>query len=130
MSLDVPAAVLERAERGVVTDEEFVACVRHSLPYAWQVVSTVVAQLANGGGEFAEQAVQPTGEAERGQRWRALERDASSGGLERHFRVRLAFQNCHRVAAFTPTAQPSAAYRQFVSPVGQLRNQSPELRNC
>jgi hypothetical protein len=51
MSLDVPAVLLERAERGSVTDEEFVACVRESLPYAWQVVSGLSADLAAGGGD-------------------------------------------------------------------------------
>ncbi|MGH8880874.1 MAG: SCO5389 family protein, partial [Stackebrandtia sp.] len=34
MSLDVSAALLERAESGPVSDEEFVECVRTSLPYA------------------------------------------------------------------------------------------------
>ncbi|RZU73496.1 hypothetical protein EV384_1901 [Micromonospora kangleipakensis] len=130
MSLDVSAALLERAERGSVTDEEFVACVRESLPYAWQVVSGLSADLAAGGGDFADHAVPPPSEAERGQLLRALASDAIRGGLERHFGVRLAFQNCHRVAAFALTAVQSPAYREFVSPAGQLRNQSPELRNC
>ena len=35
MSLDVPTALLERAEAGEVDDGEFVDCVRQSLPYAW-----------------------------------------------------------------------------------------------
>ena len=130
MSLDVPIALLERAERGAVTDEEFVGCVRDSLPYAWQVVSSVSSDLATRGGEFAEHAVRPPTEAERGQLLRAMASDAIRGGLERHFGVRLAFQNCHRVVAFAPTAVQSAAYREFVSPAGQLRNQSPTLRNC
>ena len=130
MSLDVPVALLERAERGAVTEEEFVACVRDSLPYAWQVVSTVSTELAANAGEFAEHAVPPPSEAERGQLLRALAGDAIRGGLERHFGVRLAFQNCHRVAAFPLGAAGAAAYREFASPAGQLRNQSPELRNC
>ena len=50
--------------------------------------------------------------------------------LERHFGVVLAFQNCHRVAAFTPAAVDSPTYREFVSPRGQVLNQSPELRSC
>src|SRR2546421_9513851 len=92
MSLDVPVALLERAERGAVTEEEFVACVRDSLPYAWQVVSTVSTELAAKAGEFAEHAVPPPSEAERGQLLRALASDAIRGGLERHFGVRLAFR--------------------------------------
>ena len=42
----------------------------------------------------------------------------------------LAFQNCHKVAAFAPAAVDSAAYREFVSPRSQVLNQSPQLRDC
>ena len=128
MSLDVSASLLARAESGEVTDDEFVACVRSSLPYAWQVISGVVGDL--GSGDFADHATPPPSEAERGQLLRALASDAIRGGLERHFGVTLAFQNCHRVAAFRPSAVDSARYRAFVSPRGQLLNQSPELRDC
>ncbi len=129
MSLDVPEAVLARAEAGEVADDEFVAVVRASLPYAWQVISEVAGEQ-DGGVEFTEHAVPPPSEADRGQLLRALASDAIRGGLERHFGVRLAFQNCHRVAAFRPSAVDSAAYRAFVSARGQLLNQSPELRDC
>jgi hypothetical protein len=132
MSLDVPTALLDRAERGPVTDDDFVTVVRDSLPYAWEVVSGVAASLAGGPAstEFAEHAVPPPSEAERGQLLRALASDAIRGGLERHFGVRLAFQNCHRVAAFRPSAVDGLAYLEFTSPRGQLLNQSPELRDC
>ncbi|MFF3868509.1 SCO5389 family protein [Micromonospora sp. NPDC001898] len=128
MSLDVPTALLERAEAGQVDDAEFVDCVRRSLPYAWLVVSDVAARAT--GGRMADHAVPPPSETERGQLLRALASDAIRGGLERHFGVKLAFQNCHRVAAFPPALVDSDAYRQFVSPLAQVRNQSPELRNC
>ena len=128
MSLDVSDALLARATSGDVTDDEFVACVRDSLPYAWQVISGVAADL--GDSDFADHATPPPSEAERGQLLRALASDAIRGGLERHFGVTLAFQNCHRVAAFRPSAVDGERYRAFVSPRGQLLNQSPELRDC
>jgi hypothetical protein len=130
MSLNVPTALLERAEAGPVDDAEFVACVRESLPYAWMIISEVAADLQASGGEFADHSVPPPSEAERGQLLRALASDAIRGGLERHFGVALAFQNCHRVAAFTPAAVGGERYSAFVSPRGQLLNQSPELRDC
>jgi hypothetical protein len=130
MSLDVPTALLERAEAGDVPDAEFVDCVRQSLPYAWSVVSQVIADLRAGDEEFADHAVPPPSEAERGQLLRALASDAIRGGLERHFGVRIAFQNCHRVAAFRPGAVGGRRYQAFVSARGQLLNQSPELRDC
>jgi hypothetical protein len=79
---------------------------------------------------MADHEVPPPSEAERGQLLRALASDAIRGGLERHFGMRLAFQNCHRVAAFRPDAVDGDTYRAFVSPRGQLLNQSPELRDC
>jgi hypothetical protein len=130
MSLDVPTALLERAERGEVDDAAFVDVVRTSLPYAWQVISSVAVDLRGSTAEFADHAVPPPSEAERGQLLRALASDAIRGGLERHFGVRLAFQNCHRVAAFRPSAVDGVTYREFVSPRGQLLNQSPALRDC
>ncbi|WP_341720684.1 SCO5389 family protein [Micromonospora sp. FIMYZ51] len=130
MSLTVPPDLLRAAESGPVDDEEFVACVRESLPYAWQTVSRVASDLAASDAEFADNVVPPPSEAERGQLLRALASDAIRSSLERHFGIRLAFQNCHRVAAFRPSAVDSDSYREFVSLRGQLLNQSPELRDC
>lgn len=130
MSLDVPADLLDRAERGQVSDADFVACVRESLPYAWETVSRVAGDLNADGAEFADNTTPPPSETDRGQLLRALASNAIRSGLERHFGVTLAFQNCHRVAAFRPSAVDGAAYREFISPRGQLLNQSPELRDC
>ena len=132
MSLDVPVELLERAGHGEVDDAAFVDCVRGSLPYAWEVISSVAAALTatDAGVQFTDHEVPPPGEHERGQLLRALASDAIRGGLERHFGVRLAFQNCHRVAAFRPAAVHGPAYRRFVSARAQLLNQRPELRNC
>jgi hypothetical protein len=130
MSLDVPTALLERAEQGDVTDAEFIDCVRVSLPYAWELISEVAGRAKEGTADFADNTTPPPSEVERGQLLRALASDAIRGGLERHFGVKLSFQNCHRVAAFKPSAVDTARYRAFISPRGQLLNQSPELRDC
>lgn len=134
MSLDVSPALLEKAERGEVDEREFVDCVRISLPYAWDLISSLVAQLKVDGSDFADNQVPPPSEQARGQLLRAMASDAIRGALQRHFGVRLAFQNCHRVAVF---ALPSGAsegagerYQRFTSVRAQLLNQSPELRDC
>lgn len=134
MSLDVSAELLAAAEVGEVTDEQFAECIRSSLPYAWQLVSRLSTRLHVEGGPFADNTTPPASEDERGQLLRALASDAVRGCLERYFGVRLAFQNCHRVAVF-PAAegQPgmqSGAYLRFVSMREQLLNQSPDLRDC
>ena len=79
---------------------------------------------------FADDAVPPPSEAERGQLLRALASDAIRGALERHFGVRFAFQNCHRVAAFRPGDVDGDSCREFVSVRSQVLNQSPALRDC
>ena len=130
MSLDVSPELLDAAERGEVSDAEFVDCVRMSLPYAWDLISKVTADLDAVDGDFADNLIPPPSERERGQLLRALASDAIRGGLERHFGVKLAFQNCHRVAAFRLSAVGGERYQRFISPRGQLLNQSPELRDC
>jgi hypothetical protein len=133
MSLDVSPALLEKAERGEVTDAEFVTCVKESLPYAWEVITGVIADAEGAADGFADNETPPPSEAARGQLLRALASDAIRGGLERHFGVKLAFQNCHRVAVFRKSEDGTVdgdRYRAFVSPRGQLLNQSPELRDC
>lgn len=128
MSLTVPAALVDKAQRGPVSDEDFLACVRESLPYAWSVVLDVAERLRSQGGAFADNQVEPPDDAARGQLLRLVASDAMRAAVERHFGVRLAFQNCHRLAMFEPGAQES--YDEFVSPRAQLLNQKPELVNC
>jgi hypothetical protein len=131
VSLDVPTHVLTAAERGELDDAQFVAVVRDSLPYAWQVVSAAAGDRAERpDAPFGEHEVPPPSEKERGQLLRALAGNAIRGALERHFGVVLAFQNCHRVAAFAPADVDGPTYREFISPRGQVLNQSPELRDC
>jgi hypothetical protein len=123
--------VLTAAERGELDDAQFVAVVRDSLPYAWQVVSAAAGDRAERpDAPFGEHEVPPPSEKDRGQLLRALASNAIRGALERHFGVVLAFQNCHRVAAFAPADVDGPTYREFISPRGQVLNQSPELRDC
>jgi hypothetical protein len=133
MSLDVTPDLVAQAERDQVEPAEFVRCVRTSLPYAWSVVSQVADDLHSGrdhGRGFADHSIPPPGERERGELLRALASDAIRSSLEQHFSVRLAFQNCHRVAAFLPDAVASEQYRRFVSPRSQILNQQPAFRDC
>ncbi|WP_018653268.1 SCO5389 family protein [Actinomadura flavalba] len=128
MSLDVSPDLLRKAQQGEVDDAAFVECVRESLPYAWEMISGLVARLQVDGGEFADNLTPPPDEAARGQLLRVLASDAMRGALERYFGMKLAFQNCHRVAVF-PTSE-SDTYRRFVTAREQILNQSPELRDC
>ncbi|KAB2345976.1 SCO5389 family protein [Actinomadura rudentiformis] len=128
MSLDVTPELLDTAQRGEIDDAAFVDCIRTSLPYAWEMISGLVARLQVDGGDFADNHTPPPDEQARGQLLRVLASDSMRGTLERYFGVKLAFQNCHRVAVF-PTGD-SEAYRRFVTPREQILNQSPELRDC
>ncbi len=130
MSLDVSPRLLAKAERGEVDEAEFVDTVRSSLPYAYDLVADLSERLAAGVEPFADNTTPPPSEAERGQLLRALASDAIRGSLERHFGVRLAFMNCHRVAVFRPGGEQGQPYRAFTSERSQLLNQSPEFRDC
>lgn len=130
MSLTVSPALAQRAQQGEVEPAEFVECVRESLPYAYRLVADLAAELSSSDRHFIDNLIPPPDEQARGQLLRAMASDAIRGALEQHFDVRLAFQNCHRVAAFRPAAVGTAAYTEFTSPRAQLLNQSPELVNC
>ena len=128
MSLTVSPELHDKARRGPVTDDEFIACIRESLPYAWDVITRRAEQIAPDRLDYAANEVPPPGEKERGQLLRLLASDAMRGAVQRHFGLRLAFQNCHKVALFRPDAE--TAYQDFITPRAQLLNQSPELVDC
>jgi hypothetical protein len=134
MSLTVPPELLDRAERGDVAEDDFVRCIRDSLPYAYEMVAGLAGRLRTGdvdpGLAFADNRVEPPDEQSRGQLLRAMASDAIRGALERHFEVRLAFQNCHRVAVFPTGAAADEQHARFTSVRAQLLNQSPEMVNC
>jgi hypothetical protein len=130
MSLNVTPELLEQAGRGDIDEAAFADSIRTSLPYAYELIESLTARLAASPADFADNTVPPPSEAERGQLLRALASDAIRGCLERQFGVRLAFQNCHRVAVFRPGAEQTASFRRFTSVRSQILNQSPELRDC
>ncbi|MFI6010879.1 SCO5389 family protein [Streptomyces sp. NPDC051243] len=130
MSLDVSPKLLAEAEHGDIREEDFVDTVRTSLPYAYDLIASLAAELRDGTAEFTDNQTPPPSERERGQLLRALASDAIRGSLERHFGVTLAFQNCHRVAAFRPEARDGEKYARFTSVRSQVLNQSPEFRDC
>ncbi len=111
MSLEVSQQLLTKAEKGEVQEQDFMESVRASLPYAYDLIARLTAELRSGAAEFADNQTPPPSERERGQLLRALSSDAIRGSLERHFGIALAFQNCHRVAAFHPEAPRGALTR-------------------
>lgn len=128
MSLTVSPELLDKAQNGPVDDADFIACIKDSLPYAWEVVSEVAERARSSESGFDTNEVPPPGEKERGQLLRLVGSDAMRAAVERHFGMRMAFQNCHRLAFFTRDAEH--AHTDFVTPRAQLLNQSPELVDC
>jgi hypothetical protein len=130
MSLTVSTELVTAAERGHIDDAAFLACVRDSLPYAYGLVERLASELPAAERDFADNHIPPPDEQTRGQLLRALASNAIRGALERRFGVVLAFQNCHRLAAFRPEMVGGAQYRRFVSIEGQVLNQQPEFVDC
>jgi len=120
--------LLEQAQRGPISDDDFIECIQSSLPYAWSVMSGLATELREGGGRVAVDATEPPDEASWGQLFRLVGSDAMRGAVERHFGVRMAFQNCCKVGFFDPAATEEHA--EFVTPRAQVLNQKPELINC
>ncbi|MBO3457420.1 SCO5389 family protein [Aetokthonos hydrillicola Thurmond2011] len=129
MSLNVSEHLIEQAKADKVDEKEFVQTIRHSLPYAWGVVEGLAERIVRGE-EWANHQVPPPSEQARAQLLRMMGGDAIRGAVERHFRIKLAFQNCHNVAAFTTDKLNSPAYLDFISIRSQILNQTPELVDC
>lgn len=128
MSLTVSPKLQEKAQRGNVSNEEFIACIRESLPYAWSMVERLTKEMDASGNPSAQNLEVPPTEAAWGEVFRLVGSDAMRGAVQRHFGVRLAFQNCCKVGVFRPDA--TEEYETFISPRAQLLNQRPELLNC
>jgi hypothetical protein len=128
MSLAVSTDLIEQAQLGEIGDAAFTGCIASSLPYAWEVITGLVGELHASGADLADNQVQPPDEAARGQLLRVMASDAMRGAIERHYGVRLAFQNCHRAAVFRPAA--TAAYQEFITARSQILNQHPDLVDC
>ena len=126
MSLAVSPQLLEQARHGEVDDTAFLDCIRTSLPYAWTVITGLIDDLGNA--QFADNQVPPPDEAARGQLLRLMASDSMRTAIERHYNVRLAFQNCHRAAVFRPEA--TRAHAGFITARSQILNQSPDLVDC
>jgi hypothetical protein len=129
MSLTVSPMLLEQAQAGEVQQSDFLACIKDSLPYAWQLIEELASRLTRSNSSFVDNQVPPPDEQARGQLLRVLASDAMRGALESHFGVRLAFQNCHRVALFRKD-HLNQAYEEFISARSQILNQKPELVDC
>ncbi|MBV8539999.1 MAG: hypothetical protein JO364_09875 [Pseudonocardiales bacterium] len=128
MSLTVPVSLLEKAQRGTVSDDEFVDCIRESLPYAWSMVERLAKELDVTGAPSAQNLEVPPDDAAWGEVFRLVGSDAMRGTVQRHFGVRVAFQNCCKVGLFRLDA--TEEYEAFISPRAQLLNQDPSLLNC
>jgi hypothetical protein len=129
MSLTVSPSLLEKAQQGEIQQSDFLACIKSSLPYAWHLIEDLAAQLTQSPVHFVDNQVPPPDEQARGQLLRMLSSDAMRATIEEHFGVKLAFQNCHRVALFRRDT-PDQIYQDFISPRSQILNQKPELVDC
>jgi hypothetical protein len=128
MSLTVPVSLLEKAQRGAVSDDEFVDCIRESLPYAWSMIERLANELDATGAPSVQNLEVPPDDASWGEVFRLVGSDAMRGTVQRHFGVRMAFQNCCKVGLFRLDA--AEEYEAFISPRAQLLNQDPSLLNC
>jgi len=129
MSLTVSPSLLKQAQQGEIQWNDFLACIKDSLPYAWHLIEDMADRLTKSPAQFVDNQVPPPDEQARGQLLRMLSSDAMRAAIEGHFDVKLAFQNCHRVALFRRDGLDQT-YQEFISPRSQILNQKPELVDC
>lgn len=114
MSLTVPSDLLEKAQQGPVADDEFIDCIRVSLPYAWGMVERLANEMEATGSPSVQNLEVPPDDASWGEVFRLVGSDAMRGAVQRHYGVRLAFQNCCKVGywkdALDAAGVPSARY--------------------
>ena len=82
MSLTVPTQLIEQAEAGDIRPDDFLQCIKESLPYAWQLIEGLVDRLQSGTERFADNQVPPPSEQARGQLLRVLASDAMRTALD------------------------------------------------
>jgi hypothetical protein len=109
-------------------DADFVSCIAASLPYAWSMVTRLAGELQDSSIDSVVNQEVPQTDNEWGQMFRVMASDSIRAAVERHYGVRLAFQNCCGVGVFGPEAEEARI--EFTSPEAQVLNQKPELRNC
>jgi len=60
MSLTVSPELIEQARQGEIDDTAFTGCIVASLPYAWQVITSLIGELHASGADLADNQVPPT----------------------------------------------------------------------
>jgi len=131
MSLTVTAELKELAREGNLPLDEFINCIRHSLPRAWQVVEGLADALRRQPSlTHAIHAPRHMEDEQRGQLLRLMASSSMRVAVERFYGLRFEFQNCHNTAAFRQNAVGSAEHRRFTSPEAQILAQAPELVDC
>ena len=130
MSLTVPAEMVEQAERGQMSDRDFVSVIRTSLPRAWQIVEGLVTKSGRHDNALESYGAGPMDDATRGELLRMLAGTAIRRAIERHFGVQLLFQNCHNVAVVGAGQEDSPEVSEFCSIESQILNQQPQYQFC
>jgi uncharacterized protein len=131
MSLTVTEDLKELAREGNISHDEFINCIQHSLPRAWQVIEGL-ADVLRTQPALAQAIHAPLHmeDEQRGQLLRLMASSSMRAAVEQHYGLRFEFQNCHKTAAFRQDAIGSEEHRHFISPEAQILAQAPEFVDC
>jgi hypothetical protein len=131
MSLTVTTELKEQAREGNLSLGEFIECIQHSLPKAWQVIEGLADELRMQPSlAHAVHAPLNMEDEQRGQLLRLMASSSMRSAVERHYGLKFEFQNCHKTAAFRSDAIGSEEHRHFISAEAQILAQAPELVDC
>ncbi len=129
MSLTVTEQDLRLARLGELSDDEFVAIIKRSLPYAYDAVERLAKGLTDD--DVAIEDPPHMEDSHRNQLLRAFASTSMRGALERHFGIaELGFRNCHCIGAASPRGKGDPRWKELTSPTGQILAQRKELQDC
>lgn len=131
MSLNVSTELKNAAQSETLNNEQFISCIKLSLPRAWAIIEELTNSLRNNAMlNHAIHAPIHMEDDQRGQLLRLMASSSMRAAVENYAGLKLEFQNCHKTAAFRVDSIGSAEHMAFISPEAQILAQSPELRDC
>lgn len=130
MSLNASAELIAKANSNTMSFEDFIECIKTSLPDAWSIVEKLATNIKSSSDDMQVDAPQHMEDSVRGQLLRMMASSSMHQAIEQYFGLKFEFQNCHNLAGFKPSVVGSKKYQEFISANAQILAQQPHLKDC
>lgn len=130
MPLTVPISMQAEVANDELGQEDFIACVRDFLAYAFGLLAALAEDLSAADREFADNLVPPPDEPARGELLRGNRQRLDPGRVGAALRGQAGVPELRPARCLPAGRRRRRVYAEFISPGAQLLNQSPELVDC